>query len=185
VSSATLGPSSIRHIFVSLRGIEAHPSALAEADLSDWQELAARLRQQPVQVDLMAPMDDSRRPNLFGEAIVPAGAYRQIRLRLLPNHPAEDEPTPAENACGGDTLNCIVTSDGRIRALALDGASPELRIAPERIAGGSFLVFPGVVTGLVIEFDPYLSSALPTGDAVRFVPVFTVTVQRLPEEFQP
>jgi len=166
------GPSSIQHIFVSLRGIEAHPSTIADEDSPDWQGLAPKLAQQPVQADLMA-RPDSCAPSLFGEVAVPAGTYRQVRLRLLPNQPATSEPVPGENACGSVGFNCIVTTDGSIRPLALDGAAPELRIASERIAGGFFLVLPDVGMDLIIEFNTYSSLALPAGDSVRLVPVLT------------
>ena len=39
--------SSIQHVFVSLRGIEAHPSATADEDSPDWQELVPTLKKQP------------------------------------------------------------------------------------------------------------------------------------------
>ncbi len=172
--SAGLGPSSIQHIFVSLRSVAAHPSTVADEDSSDWLELAPQLAQQPVQVDLMTRSADSCAPGLFGEAAVPAGTYRQARLRLLPNQPSTGEPVPEENACGSVGFNCIVTTDGSIRPLALEGAAPELRIASERIAGGFFLVLPDVGMDLIIEFNTYSSLAVPAGDSVRLIPVFTV-----------
>ncbi len=172
-SSAASGPSSIQHIFVSLRSVAAHPSAVADEDSSDWQELAPKLAQQPVQVDLMTRSADSCAPGLFGEAAVPAGTYRQVRLRLLPNQPATGEPVPEENACGSVGFNCIVTTDGSTRPLALDGAAPELRIASDRIVGGFFLVLPDVGMDLIIEFNAYASLALRAGDSVQLVPMFT------------
>jgi Domain of unknown function (DUF4382) len=174
---------SIQDIFVTLRGVEAHPDAVAGEDSPGWQELAPQLEQQPVQVDLMASQAASRRPSLPGEAVVPAGLYRQLRLRLLPNQPAASDPpaglapVPATNACGSVGWNCIVTADGRVRPLALEGASPELRIASERITSGSFLVLPDVLTHLDIRFNPYLSSASPAGDAVRLLPWWTVAAR--------
>ncbi len=80
---------------------------------------------------------------------------------------------PGENACGSVGFHCIVTTDGSIRPLALDGAAPELRIASEHIAGGFFLVLPDVGMDLIIEFNTYSSLALPAGESVRLVPMFT------------
>jgi len=171
--SAGSGPSSIQHIFVSLWGIEAHPGTIADEDSPDWQELAPQLAQQPVQIDLMARTDDQCPPGSFSEAAVPAGVYRQIRLRLVPSQPATSEPVPEENACGSVGFNCIVTADGRIRPLALDGAKPELRIGSEHIAGGFLRVLPDTGTDLAIEFNTSSSLVLPAGDAVRLTPVFT------------
>ena len=180
--SAGAGPSSIQHIFVSLRGVEAHPSTIADEDSPDWQELAPKLAQQPMQVDLMARTADACAPGSFGEVAVPAGTYRRIRLRLLPNQLATSEPVPEENACGSVGLNCVVTADGRIRPLALDGATPELRITSEHIAGGLFLVLPDAATDLAIEFDTYASLAWPAGDAVRLFPAF-IAARRAPCQF--
>ena len=171
--SAGSVPSSIQHIFVSLRSVEAHPSAVADEESSDWQELAPQLAQQPVQVDLMTRSADSCAPGPFSEAAIPAGTYRQIRLRLLSNQPATGEPVPEENACGSVGLHCMVTRDGRIRPLAFEGAAPELRIASERIAGGFFLVLPDAGIDLIIEFNAYAAPALPAGDSVQLVPMFT------------
>lgn len=171
-SSAGSGPSSIQHIFVSLRSVAAHPSAVADEDSSDWQELAPQLAQQPVQVDLMTRSADSCAPGLFGEAAVPAGPYRQVRLSLLPNQPATGEPVPKENACGSVGFHCMVAMDGRIRPLAFEGAAPELRIASERIAGGFFLVLPDAGMDLIIEFNAYAARTLPAGDSVQLVPMF-------------
>src|SRR5712692_3706027 len=170
--SAGSVPSSIQHIFVSLRSVAAHPSAVADEDSSEWQELAPQLAQQPVQVDLMTRSADSCAPVLFGEAAVPAGTYRQVRLRLLPNQPVTGEPVPEENACGSVGFHCIVTRDGSIRPLALDGGAPELRIASERIAGGFFLVLPYACMDLIIEFNAYAAPTLPAGNPVQPVPMF-------------
>ncbi len=175
--SAGSGPSSLQHIFVSLRGIEAHPGTIADEDSPDWQELAPQLAQQPVQIDLMARTADQCPQGSFSEAAVLAGVYRQIRLRLAPNQPATSEPVPEENACGSVGFNCVVTADGRIRPLALDGAAPELRIASKLIAGGFFRVLPDAGTDLAIEFNTSSSLVLPAGDAVRLIPVFTAAPQ--------
>jgi hypothetical protein len=171
--SAGSGPSSLQHIFVSLRGIEAHASTIADEASPDWQELAPQLAQQPVQVDLMARTADSCAPGSFGKGAVPASAYRQIRLHLVPTQPAMSEPVPEENACGSVGFNCVITADGRVRPLALDGAEPKLRIGSEHIAGGFFFVLPDVGNDLAIEFNTSSSLVLPVGDAVQLVPVFT------------
>lgn len=169
-------PWSLQHIFVSLRGIEAHPSTIADDGSPDWQELAIKLAEQPVQVDLMARIASSCASDSFGEGTVPAGVYHQIRLRLVPNHPGTSEPVPRENACGAVGFNCIVTADGNIRPLALN-AAPELRIASEGIAGGFFHILPDARTDLAIKFSAHPSLSLPAGNAVRLVPAFSVALR--------
>jgi len=177
MSGAGAAPGSLQHIFVSLRGIEAHPSTIADDDSPEWQELASKLAQQPVQMDLMARTAGSCASDWFGEGTVPAGVYRQIRLRLVPNRPGTSEPLPRENACGSVGFNCIVTPDGSIRPLAVDGAAPELRIASEHIAGGFFHVLPDAGIDLAIEFNAYASLLLPAGNAVRVVPAFSAALR--------
>ncbi len=179
VSSIPSGGSRLpaaQHVFVSLRGIEAHPSSTADDDSPDWQELAPKLAEQPMQVDLMAPAADSCAPSSFGETSALAGTYSQIRLSLVPNRPAPSEPMPQENACGSVGFNCVVTADVSARPLVLDGGAPELRIASEHIAGGFFRVLPDTNTDLAIEFNPYASLTSPTGEAVRLNPALTVDV---------
>jgi len=180
------GSSSVQHIFVSLRGIEAHASGLAlDPALGDagWAELAPQLAQQPVQLDLMARpapstppwrgAADGCAPGALGEGAVTAGVYGQIRLRLVPNHPAPGEAVPEQNACGKAGFNCVVAADGRIQPLALEGGAPQLPVASSRIVGGSLLVLPDMRTNLALEFNPYASLLLPAGDGVRLLPAFT------------
>jgi len=175
--ASSAGPSApnLQHIFVTLQGIEAHPDAITDENSPDWQELAPELVKHPTQVDLMAQTADSCASNLIGQSVVPADVYRQIRLRALPDHPTEDHAIPEQNECGDVGFNCVVTTTGEIRPLTLDSAAPDLHIGPERFTGGFFRVVPDQETSLSIEFDPYSSLAVPSGEAVRVVPVFTVT----------
>jgi Domain of unknown function (DUF4382) len=171
-------PANVQHIFVTFRGIQANPSATADEDSADWQELAPNLATQPVQIDLLAPRrDNSCEPTSFGDVTVPADAYRQIRLRLSSNQPVMDEPVPEENACGRIGLNCIVTADGGIRPLVLARRLSQVRIPPDHIAGGFFQILPETPLNLTIEFIPYSSVLFPQGEGVQLVPVFAVDSQ--------
>jgi hypothetical protein len=51
--SSCSASSRIAHIFVSLRGIEVHPSAIADDAAPDWQELMPLLQGEPLQFDLV------------------------------------------------------------------------------------------------------------------------------------
>jgi hypothetical protein len=166
---------NLEHIFVTLEGIEAHSDSSADEDSAKWQELAPELAQQPVQVDLMMAETDDHRPSyLIHGTFVPAYVYTQLRLRVLPNHPAADDSVPKSNACGGVSFNCVVMSNDEVRPLILDGATPDLNIATEHIAGGFFRVLPDMETNLSIAFNPDSSLVLPSGESVRVVPVFTI-----------
>ena len=172
LASAPASPH-VHRIFVSVRGIEAHPIASADADSPGWQELAPALALRPLQLDMMAPRSDSCALHVIGETTVRAGVYRQFRLRLVPNEPATDDPVPDQNACGDAGFNCAVSADGGVRPMAFGGEPPELYIASERITNGFFTVFPDADSDLEIEFSGYSLQSLPASQAVSLIPVFT------------
>jgi hypothetical protein len=175
-SDAPIAPN-LQHIFVTLRGIDAHPSALATEDSPDWQKLAPELENQPVQIDLMAsPSLDAKAcaRGWIARASVRADMYRQVRLRLLSNQPASDEPVPQHNNCAGAGFNCVVAKNGQTYPLALENDGHELRIASDRIAGGSFNVLPDTEIQISIAFNPFASLAVPAGDAVQIAPIFSM-----------
>jgi hypothetical protein len=178
-ASTEAAPPTIQHIFVTLRGIEALPSAIPNDDSSDWRELAPKLATQPKQLDLLAHSADSceAKQNTFDDVAVPADAYRQLRLRLSPNQPATGEPVPEENACGSVGFNCVVTSDGGIRPLALDALSSQFQISSDQISGGFFRVLPDTAVNLDIEFNPQASQVFPVDEAVRLLPTFAIVPQ--------
>ena len=170
--------SGTQHIFVTLRGIEALPSAMADENSSSWEELAPDLAAHPKQLDLLAGNGDSRSLNLSASASVPArvpaGDYRQLRLRLLPLQLSANDPIPDSNACGNVAWNCIILADGSVRPLVFDGAGAEFHITQERGADSLFRVLPDEVIHLSIEFNAASSVFFPTNTAVRLVPVFSV-----------
>jgi hypothetical protein len=172
--ASTDGPMApnLLHLFVTVQGIEAHPSAIAADDLPDWEELAPNLVREPMQIDLLAQPANSCATNRIAGDAVSVGAYRQIRLRLAPNHAAKGDAAPADNACGNLDYHCAVSRDGRTHPLTFGGAA-NLRVAQDRIAGGLFHVLPDTDTHLTIEFNPFASFAHASGDAIQLTPVFT------------
>jgi hypothetical protein len=170
-------PTTVQHIFVTFRGIEANSSAMADDDSPGWQELAPKLTIEPIQFDLLPHNVDSCESNVLGDVEVPADTYRQIRLRLSTSLTETNEPIPQENRCGGVGLNCIVKTDGATRAFILSSRMPRIRIPPDQIAGGSFQILPGTAANLTIEFSPSSSLVFPADGDVRLVPVFTVESQ--------
>ena len=172
-SSLGLSPG-IRHIFISLRGIEAHVNATADEDSPDWQELVPTLKTQPLQVDLKERHGDSDSVDLARETIITAGTYSQVRMLLVPNQPAPGEPIPERNDCGRAGFNCIITSNGDIRSLGFMDGEPQIRITSEHINGGLFQVLPGNNTKLDLEFNLDSWPASIAGQAMRFSPMITV-----------
>ena len=171
---APMSPN-LQHVFITLRGIEAHPSALAAEDSPDWQELAPELASEPVQIDLMAATDSSTSciSRLTHKSIVRAGVYRQIRLRLVSDQATSGDPLAHHNECSGSGFNCVIDINGHAHALALKNGAHDFLITSDRITGGFFNVLPDTETHLSILFDPYSSLAAPLDDAVQIAAVFS------------
>ncbi len=165
----------VQHIFLTIRRIEVHPSTTADEDSSDWQELLPPgLVKQPLQVDLVRGTADRGAREPLGEIVaIPAGIYRQVRLRFVPNQPATDDRLPEKNACGNWGFNCVVMADGRIQSPLFDTASPELRITSDRIEGGSLLIPPDTNTDLVIELKLVWAWFSSADEGVRLLPALT------------
>jgi hypothetical protein len=170
---------NLRHMFVSIRGVEANHDALATEESPDWQELAPELASEPVQIDLMATSvaDSSCSSRLTRKASVRADVYRQVRLRLVPDQPDARAPQPPHNECAGMSFNCVMDTNGLAHPLALKSGASDILIPPDRIADGSFNVLPETASHLSIVFDPYSSLAVATGDAVQINPVFSADVR--------
>jgi hypothetical protein len=165
----------IAHIFVSLRGIEVHPSAIADDDSPDWQELLAlEFATQPLQVDLIRGTADRGAGKRLGEMTeVPAGVYRQVRLRFVANQAATNDRLVEKNACGSAGFNCVIMADGQLLPLLLDGDSPDLRITSDRITSTSLFIPPDTGTDLVIELKPVWTWFSSADKGVRLLPVLT------------
>src|SRR5271154_4776816 len=176
ITGTNYSPTGIQHIFVTLRGVEANPSATAGDESAGWQELTPKLATEPLQLDLLGRKSGSCEQNAFDSVKVPADQYRQIRLRLSSN-PPDSEPIPEENFCGNVGPNCAVTSDGVISPLVLDSGVPQIRIGSERISGSFFRVLPDSDADLNIEFNLQSSMLNAAGEIVHLAPVFTVDSQ--------
>jgi len=164
----------VQHIFVSIRGIEVHPSMTADDDPTDSKELAPQLAKQPLQVDLVRDTADRSARKPLGEIVtIPAGTYRQLRVRFVPNQPMTEDRLPEKNACGSVGFNCVVTADGRVQPLQLDGRSPELRIMSDRIEDASLFIPPDTNTYLIIELKPIWAWYSSADGGLRLLPALT------------
>jgi hypothetical protein len=177
-ASRPASPRDVQHVFVTLRGILSHASLMADENSPGWQELVPDLASHPMQLDLLAVSGDSR---LLGPpaganvpVTVPADAYRQLRLRLVPLHPSPDDLTPESNACGSVGWNCIVFADRSVQPLESDDAEAEFHIPLEHGADGVFRVLPDETIRLSIEFDAASSVFFVSNGTFRLVPVFRI-----------
>jgi hypothetical protein len=165
---------NLLHVFVTVQGIEAHPDATAADDSPDWEELAPDLVREPMQIDLLAHAAESCASNRAPTAVA-AGAYRQVRVRLVAGTPTVGKVVSPENACGSTGFHCAVSLDGHVHPLALDGGVTALRVAGDGIAGGFLQVLPGTDTHFTIKFNPFASFAAASGDTVQLSPAFNVS----------
>ena len=169
-SCATSG--RVRHIFLAIRGIDLNSNASASDDSPDWQELLPESSaEEPLQVDLMESAIGPANSKPLREAVqIPAGVYREMRLRVTPDQSVADEWLPAGNPCGKGTFNCIAMADGSAHPLQLDAGAPELRITSDTMDGASLLFPPDTRSDLIIELKLVwkLSSSGDTG--VRLLP---------------
>ena len=169
VCISCLGSGQVQHIFLTIRGVELNSSATAHDDSPDWQKLLPpEIEQSPLQIDLMEGKADQAP---FGKAaLVPAVIYRQMRLRLVPNQPAEKHRLPEKNACGSGTFNCIVTADGTIHPLQIDDASSALRVTIDNLDGASLPFLPETATDLIIEWKLVWEWSSSADKGVRLLP---------------
>ena len=177
--------SRIKHIFVGIRGIDVHESLMPDDGSPDWQELVPQLANQPRQIDLLSPIVDQTTEEPLEEIMtIPAGVYRQVRVRFADDVLARDR-LQGETACAGAGSNCVVMADNTVRPLLFDTASPELRITTETIAAASLVILPDSGTDLVIELKPVWTFS-GRGD-MRLFPVFigSAKVHRVEDQGAP
>lgn len=173
--STCAGQARVQHIFVSIQSIEVHPSPAAESDSPGWQELLpSEFAKQPLQADLIRDRAglNAREPS-GGTLAIPAGVYRQVRLRFAPNQQAAEDRLPERSACGSAGFNCVVMADGPILPLQFNGSSPELRITPGGMESGFLLIPPETTTDLLIELKPVWGWFSSAEEGVHLLPVLS------------
>lgn len=165
----------VTHLYVTVEGVDAHSSPLAVDETPGWQPLAASLQQHPLQVDLLADAQANAASAPFPDASLPAGAYRQIRLRLA--NAASGEPGLEASRCSTGTPHCAVFSDGHASPLDFPVSRPNLRIVLDGAPGHELYVPPDGRVELVIELDRDRTFLWPSGDSFFLEPVFHLRVQ--------
>lgn len=179
-TSPSVAAPNIAHLFVAVAAMDIHSSAVAADDAAGWQPVAD-LEAHPLQVDLLADGHANSLATPFPDLLVPAGMYRQIRLRLA--SASSQEPAVGANRCGA-LSQCAVMSDGRVRPFAFPSSRPELRIVLDGTSGRPLYVPPDGSVALRIELDRDRTwawpSAWPSGDSLVLHPVFRLTIEQSP-----
>lgn len=165
---------NFKHVYVSIRSVQANISDTATDNSSGWQELAPQLNAQPVQIDLFSTASTSCLLTALGSnGALPAGNYQQIRLLLVANS-GSPGPVPASNNCGSQGYNCVVLSDASIHQLDLSSqANTGLKIPPGQVMGGPISVGAGQDVDLNIDFNACASIILEGNGQYRLKPVLT------------
>jgi len=181
---ACTASARVEHVFVTLRGIQLHPSSLADSDSADWVDLIPALKSAPRQIDLMG----GAVPEILSEgAAIPAGNYRQVRLQFLAQDSTASggEEFSSIDACGKARSNCIVMADGLVAPLHFAGPEPELRINGTRLTDDPLVVSPDARIDLLLRLQPnqvVYSSILAHWDPqVELVGTATAAPQASPE----
>ena len=151
-SCETCTPSArVEHIYVTVRSVQIHPSALADQNSPDWVEIAPQLADEPRQTDLIG---SSEAEILAESTTIPVGSYRQVRLEFLSDPATDDGQVPGKRKCGATLRNCIVMGDGRVDPVRWPGDVPELLITGESMEGGALVVLPDTMMALRISLEP-------------------------------
>ncbi len=165
---------NFKHVYMSIRSVQAHVDATAGDNSSGWQELAPQLNSQPMQIDLFSTASSTCLLTTLGSNMaLPAGTYQQIRLLLVSNS-GSPGPVPTTNNCGSQGYNCVVLSDDTVHELNLSSqANTGLKIPPGQVMGGPIMVGAGQDVNLDIDFNACASIILEGNGRYRLKPALT------------
>ena len=158
----------VEHVFVTLQGIQLNPDSADDTSPDKWLEIAPELAIKPHQIDLIG---DSRSELLRENALVPAGGYSEVRLKLF-DGPSETAELAAENACGRAQWNCLIRLGGQVEELVLQREDSTLLLPIDTDSGsGDFVLLPDRKVELQLRLEPrqVFSSALTGGWKLHFV----------------
>src|SRR5215471_8431096 len=136
------GPQgSFSHIFVTITDVEIHSSSSAGPNDAGWIDLTPGLKQNPMQVDLLAQANNQCFLATLGSTSeIQPGNFQQIRIFL-----ASNSTSVSGNKCGS-TANCVMLSGSPTtpHPLLLSSESQTgIKIPSGQIAGGGFTVAAG------------------------------------------
>jgi len=164
--AAPSGP--YRHVYVTVSDVLIHQSASASANDSGWHDLTPKLKDNPVQVDLLGVSQQCFLAMLGSTGIQP-GHYQQVRVILASNN-----ATVANNKCES-LANCItLTNDPLNTPIPLQLSSESqtgIKIPSGQLGGGEFVIGSGETKDLNIDFNACASLVLQGNGNYRLKPV--------------
>ena len=129
-----------RHVYVTVTDVRIHQSANASANDSGWQDLTPKLKDNPVQVDLLGVSNQCFLA-MLGSAGIEPGHYQQVRVILAANNVSVNN-----NKCG-NIANCLMlTADPLNTPIPLQLSSESqtgIKIPSGQLAGGEFVIGSG------------------------------------------
>ena len=164
------GPQgSISHVFVTITDVQINSSSSAGPNDSGWIDLTPNLKQNPMQVDLLAQANSQCFLATLGSTTeIQPGTFQQIRIILAANN-----TSMSGNQCGS-TVNCVMlsSSPNTPQPLLLSSESQTgIKIPSGQIAGGQFMVAAGETKDLDIDFNACESIVAEGNGQFRLKPV--------------
>ena len=164
--AAPTGP--YRHVYVTITDVLIHQSASASSNDPGWKDLTPKLKDNPVQVDLLGVANQCFLAMLGSGGIDP-GHYQQVRVILAANN-----VSVANNKCGS-FANCVtLTNDPLNTPLALQLSSESktgIKIPSGQLAAGEFVIGSGETKDLNIDFNACASLLIQGNGQYRLKPV--------------
>ena len=158
------------HIFLTITDVEIHASSTAGPNDAGWVDLTPSLKQNPMQVDMLAQANNQCFLATLGSTTeIQPGTFQQIRILLAPNN-----ATVSGNKCGS-AANCVMLSsdpEGTPHTLLLSSESQTgIKIPSGQIAGGQFVVEPGQTEDLDVDIMACESIVAEGNGQFRLKPV--------------
>jgi hypothetical protein len=166
--AAPTGP--FRHIYVTVEDVQISTSSTGNPGDPGWADLTSSLKNNPVQVDLLAAAGNQCFLASLGSGLaLQPGSYQQIRVILAPNG-----TTISNNQCG-TYANCVMlTSDpsNTPQQLLLSSETQTgIKIPSGQLAGGNFTIAAGQTKDLNIDFNACASIVAQGNGGFRLKPV--------------
>jgi hypothetical protein len=148
-------PSSIEHLFVTIKGVQLRSTGNADTNPSAWVELAPELAREPRQIDLMG---EGSAQALVQNASVAVGTYSAARVQFASDSQDIHEELAAGSACKSGLRNCIVMGDERESSLAWPPDNRAEIIVPfANLPGHALALLSSSTTELQLNLEPHIA----------------------------
>jgi len=137
VCDACPASSRAEHIYLTVKNVQLHGESSDNAP--EWFELAPAFEAQPLQFDLIGNSDAEI---LVQDKTIPAGNFRELRLRFYLGDSLAAAELVDNNLCGSAGWNCMVLADGRREPLRFPEETAELRIPLSEGPQGGLVLLP-------------------------------------------